>query len=296
MVQQLGLGAAFLLELITCAIAAAVLLYIALPTPPPAPHTGMAADMLAGLQFVLGTKTLRSVFTLQVCGYVAAASLQVLTLPLLLAFTDTRMMGTVLTVSGLGAMVGTGLAGALAKRVRRPARVVAILQLIQGVLMIFSGLQPSVILVLGVAFCFMLVVPTARACREAVWQALAPVDMQGRVLLLLQTLMQAMLPLSGAALGPLADLVFEPLMQEDGAGGHGMLGIVFGSGKGRGVGLLMAVLGVAYIGVASWGLCQRGLRELTLETTLAELKARKGEVKTAETAAGADEYSKKKEK
>jgi DHA3 family macrolide efflux protein-like MFS transporter len=272
-VEALGLSAAFVVELVTCAVAAAALAAVDLPAPPSkGAGAGILSEGLAGLRFVLSTVPLRAMLALQMCGYVSAAGLQVLTMPMLLTFTDAATVGLVLTVSGCGAIVGTALAAALGPRLTRPALAVAVLQTLQGALMVVCALRASTTLVLGVAFVFMLLVPSARACREAVWQALAPADILGRVLVLLQTLMQAMLPLSGALLGPLADGVFEPRLQADGAWSDSV-GAVLGTGPGRGCAALMACMGIISMVVAlSCALC-RPLREITLQAKVPKEKS-----------------------
>ena len=50
--------------------------------------------------------------------------------------------------------------------------------------------------------------------------------------------------------GPLADKVFEPLLRTDGPLA-GSVGMVFGTGQGRGTALLVTAMGIALVGVAA---------------------------------------------
>jgi MFS transporter, DHA3 family, macrolide efflux protein len=190
-------------------------------------------------------------------------------MPLLLAFTDAGKVGMVLTASGFGAMFGAAASTALSPRIDRPVAAIVVLQTVQGLLMIVTSLRASVLFVGCAAFALMLLVPLMRACRLAVWQLLAPASMQGRVLLLLQTLMQAMLPLSAAALGPLADAVFEPCMASDGIWADS-LGLMFGTGRGRGAAVMMALLGVSLILVAVWAATRTTLTALRIDAKKTE--------------------------
>jgi hypothetical protein len=54
-------------------------------------------------------------------------------------------------------------------------------------------------------------------------------------------------PLAYLAAGPLADQVFEPLMQEGGALASTVLGSLLGTGPGRGIGLIYVLSGVLVI-------------------------------------------------
>lgn len=84
------------------------------------------------------------------------------------------------------------------------------------------------------------------------------------MLLLLQTLMQAMLPLSAGALAPLADTVFEPNMREGGAWADS-LGMLFGVGPGRGAAVLMSLLGVGLMLVALWAATRTALISIRID-------------------------------
>eukprot|EP00048_Salpingoeca_helianthica_P020952 m.247897 g.247897 ORF g.247897 m.247897 type:complete len:432 (+) comp54262_c0_seq1:14-1309(+) len=268
-VELYGTRAALIAELVTCAAASLFLLGVAVPNPPEEKKKPLSEELLAGVRFVLSTPLLRAMFVLQIAGYIAAAALQVLTMPLLLAFTDAGMVGLVLTASGCGAMVGAAVSTALSPRIVRPVAAILVLQVVQGLLMIVSSLRASVLFIGCTAFVLMLLVPLLRACRLAVWQLLAPASMQGRVLLLLQTLMQAMLPLSAGVLGPLADSVFEPYMAENGIWADS-LGQVFGTGRGRGAAVMMSVLGVLLIGVAAWAATRTALPALRIDVKKSE--------------------------
>ena len=116
--------AALLVELITCAAAALTLIAVVVPNPPQEERKSTMDELLAGVRFVLSTSLLRAMLVLQVAGFVAAAALQVLTMPLLLTFTDSAMVGLVLTASGCGAIGGAGLSASLSAYIKRPVYAV----------------------------------------------------------------------------------------------------------------------------------------------------------------------------
>jgi hypothetical protein len=84
------------------------------------------------------------------------------------------------------------------------------------------------------------------ACEQAIWQSRVPPDVQGRVFSVKRMIALSMIPLAYLTAGPLADGVFEPLMATTGPLA-GSLGPIMGVGRGRGMGLLISVMGVTVI-------------------------------------------------
>jgi hypothetical protein len=94
-----------------------------------------------------------------------------------------------------------------------------------------------------------------------VWQRKVPLALQGRVFAVRRVTSQAALPLAYALAGPLADGVFEPLMAQ-GGGLAGTLGAVLGVGPGRGVALLLVLLGLMTVTGALVGFMAPRIRRL----------------------------------
>jgi hypothetical protein len=86
------------------------------------------------------------------------------------------------------------------------------------------------------------VIPIANGSSQALWQAKVEPDIQGRVFAVRRVLAQIAGPVAMLMAGPLADRVFEPLLQEDGALAD-TVGAVIGVGPGRGIALLFIILG-----------------------------------------------------
>jgi hypothetical protein len=71
-----------------------------------------------------------------------------------------------------------------------------------------------------------------------------------------------LMPLAYLIVGPLTSRIFEPLLAVDGPLAETALGRVMGVGAGRGIGLLLMLLGVSTMLLVVVALSRRSLREL----------------------------------
>jgi hypothetical protein len=78
---------------------------------------------------------------------------------------------------------------------------------------------------------------------QAIWQAKVAPDVQGRVFAARRLIAQISAPIGMAAVGPLADFVFEPAMRSEGALAR-LFGPLFGTAPGSGMALLMTLVGL----------------------------------------------------
>jgi hypothetical protein len=103
----------------------------------------------------------------------------------------------------------------------------------------------------------------AGALVDAHWRTLIQtkvgLELQGRVLATNRMLALSTMPLGALVAGPLVDGVFEPLMAHDGLLANSV-GALIGSGPGRGIALLMIIMGVLRVILAIVGYGYRPLR------------------------------------
>ena len=97
------------------------------------------------------------------------------------------------------------------------------------------------------AFLGQFILPILNGSNQAIWQAKVAPDVQGRVFAVRRLIAQITAPVATALAGPLADNVFEPAMQPDGALAP-LFGWLVGTGAGAGMGLMFVITGL--IGVA----------------------------------------------
>ena len=165
----------------------------------------------------------------------------VLVFPLILGFADEVAMGNAFTLAGIGMVAGSLLMSAWGGPKRRVNGVLGS-DLILGLALMVLGLRPSITMIVVGGMMAFFVVPIANGSSQALWQAKVEPDLQGRVFAVRRVLAQIAGPIAMIMAGPLADRVFEPLLQEDGALAESV-GSIVGVGPGRGIAFLFIILG-----------------------------------------------------
>jgi MFS family permease len=167
--------------------------------------------------------------------------------PLVLSQHDARAFGLVEMALGIGGFAGGLVASTWGGPQKGRVRIIigGIPLYMSG--MMFAGLRPHPAFpALGLAF-NLFFVAIVQSLSNAIWQSKVAPEVQGRVFSLRYMLAGLINPLAYLIAGPLADQVFEPLMQEGGALANTVLGDLLGVGPGRGIGLICVLSGVMVI-------------------------------------------------
>ncbi|MCL7453341.1 MAG: MFS transporter [Anaerolineae bacterium] len=188
---------------------------------------------------------------------------QVLFTPLVLSFTTAAVLGTILSIGGLGFLGGSLTMSAWGgPKVRVYGIYVSLL--LQGVVLFAAGFPPQVTVLAAAAFLYFFNHPIVNGCSQAIWQSKTAPDVQGRVFAVRRMIAWSSLPLAYLAAGPLADQVFEPLLAEGGALASSV-GQIIGTGEGRGIGLLFIILGIVSLLATAVGILYPRLRQVETE-------------------------------
>lgn len=107
---------------------------------------------------------------------------------------------------------------------------------------IFFTIQPSIILLIIGSLIWMILVPFVEATEQTIIQKVVPPERQGRVFGFAQSIEQAASPVTAFLIGPIAQYLFIPFMTT-GAGVQ-LLGDWYGTGVGRGIGLVFSIAGI----------------------------------------------------
>jgi MFS family permease len=187
----------------------------------------------------------------------------VLLTPLVLSFADAAVYGTVASALGAGLIVGSVVMSVWGGPKRRVYGILTY-GLALGLMLMLEGLRPSALLIGAGVFVTGCFIPVANGCFTPILQSKTPHELQGRVFAAVRLVAWCSAPAAYLAAGPLADKVFGPLLDVGGPLA-GSLGLVMGVGRGRGIGLLLIVAGVATFVVTVTGYYQPRLLNVDAE-------------------------------
>lgn len=264
LLAQLAVAGVIAIDLATFVFAVVTLLLVRVPRPRQtaeglAARPSLASDMLFGWRYVRRRPGL-----IVLLAYFSGLNLVVpmallLTVPLVLAFGTTPELGVVEAVGGAGLLVGSLGMVAWGGPRRKVAGILGAGGLVT-VGLVVAGLRPSIPLIAGGLFVTFVAFPVLGACSQAIWQSKVEPDVQGRVFAVRSMVAQVTVPLGFLLAGPLADRVFTPLLVAGGRLDGGPIGRLLGTGPGRGVGLLLVVMGGAFLLSTLLALASRRLR------------------------------------
>jgi MFS family permease len=166
----------------------------------------------------------------------------VLFTPLVLSFATPVALGTVVSVGGIGMLLGGIVMGAWGGPQRRVNGILGA-SLLSGAALVVGGLRANIPLLAGALFVLFFTGPIANGCSQAIWQVKTAPNVQGKVFSVRRMMALSVTPLSYLMAGPLADNVFEPLLAVNGYLA-GSVGKILGTGPGRGIGLMIIIVGI----------------------------------------------------
>jgi MFS family permease len=184
--------------------------------------------------------------------------------PLVLSFGGPDALGLVQGAMGLGMLLGSVIMSAWGGPKQRMLGLVVFIAL-AAVGMSITGSTMSLVVIGVGSFTLMFFVPFASALSQAVFQTKVAPDVQGRVFAIRGMIAQSIMPLAFLISGPLADGIFEPLMADNGALAATFVGMIFGSGAGRGIGLMFVISGLLLTGASVLAYLNPRIRNLEEE-------------------------------
>ena len=170
------------------------------------------------------------------------AVVSVLATPLVLSFASISVLGTILSLSGIGMLVGS-LVMSTWGGPNRHINAVFGFMFLGGLCILTAGLRPSVPLFTLSAFLFFFCLPIVSGSNQVIFQKKVPFNMQGRIFALNRTIQGVSIPVAYIVAGPLADYFFEPFMASNNLIASSIR-VLIGSGSGRGMGLMFVLMGI----------------------------------------------------
>ena len=215
---------------------------------------------LAGWRYIAARRSLLSLMGFSTVVGLCVGSVEVLFTPVVLGFASVRDLGIVLTVGGCGVVAGSSVMAAWGGPSRTMQAVLGF-TIPLGLALCVGALRPNVVLIAAAAFVFLSCEAMVAASMRSIWQVKVEPGLQGRVLALTTMVNDIAMATAYACAGLVADHFFEPLMRR-GGGLASSVGHLIGTGRGRGVALLVFVLGVVLIASAAGGYLLSSLRRL----------------------------------
>jgi MFS transporter, DHA3 family, macrolide efflux protein len=256
LVAVFKIHAVLLIDVCTFGFSLLTLLFVRFPKPETTPEGKMGQGSLLqeaiyGWTYITSRPGLWGLLIFFAASNFFTGVVSVLVTPLVLAFAPVAVLGTVLTVGGIGMLAGSIVMSVWGGGKRRIYSVLSF-TLLGGVCIVFAGVRPSVVVFFFTAFFYFFGEPLINGSSQAIWQSKIPADIQGRVFAVRRAIAMISLPLAYVVAGPLADL-FESLLAEGGLLASS-IGRFVGVGRGYGIALLFVLIGTLIVvtGIAGY--------------------------------------------
>lgn len=236
-----------LIDCVTYIPALLTVLWVSIPSPAQNADSTQAkrsllSDAAYGWKYIIARRGIFALLLFFAATNFAVTMSNILITPLVLSFTNTVVYGTVLSVTGAGVFAG-GLLMSIWGGPKHRIYGVFLYGVVQGFALIFQGLRPNAVLIGASLFCAAFTAPVVNGSFIPILQSKTAPEVQGRVFAAVRLTSWWSVPIAYVLAGPLSDKVFEPLLKADGALAS-TVGRVTGVGPGRGIGLLLLLLGV----------------------------------------------------
>jgi MFS transporter, DHA3 family, macrolide efflux protein len=242
-----GLQGIALIDFISFLVGALTLMMVHIPNPETQPGAAkekksMLAEAKIGWQFISERRGLLSLLGFFAIINFSFAVARVVFTPMVLRIWDPRALGGILSLGGIGFLLGS-LALTTWGGPKRKTDGVLGFGFLFGAALLMAGISPTLALIGAASLGVMLCIPFINGCSQAIWQAKVPPQLQGRVFAMRLMIAWASAPLAYLLAGAFIDTVFEPAMKEGGALASS-IGQIIGVGPGRGSGLLFVIFGL----------------------------------------------------
>jgi MFS transporter, DHA3 family, macrolide efflux protein len=250
LIEYLKVQGVAIIDFATYLFAVLTLLIIHIPArervhEPSSRKPSLVSETWNGFQYIRDGRGLLSLLILFAVINFSLSFTVVLLTPLVLGFGSPAKLGAVLSMGGIGWLVGGSVVSAWGGPKRR---IVGILGFgaLSGLFVALTGVRSSLTLIglsiFAFHFCYVVVITSDKA----LWQTKVAPNLQGRIFALKRMIIRAMAPLAFIIAGPVTDKIFRPLLAQGGPL-VGKLGWLFGSGNSRGIGLLITILGLLVV-------------------------------------------------
>ncbi|NEP13160.1 MAG: MFS transporter [Symploca sp. SIO2C1] len=230
------------------------LLLIHIPQPDQSSRLGKANpslidDVAYGWQTISSQIVLIVVLVFMALHFFVSGMTNVLINPLILSFSSEASFGAIMSVAGVGMVVGSITMSIWGGEKNRFAALLGFAAL-NGIGLIITGLKPSIPLISFGVFLSFLSLPLILGTNQTIWQTNIDKNVQGRVLSMVGMMTGLAVAFGNLSASPLADSVLEPMLSRGGMLAD-TVGLLLETGEGRGIGFLIVIEGLVVLLVSA---------------------------------------------
>ena len=245
-----------------------MLLFVRIPSPARTVEqarekSSLWKEMRFGWDYIIARKGLLALLVFFMIFNFLSGVIGPLIVPLVLDNWDASTLGFLSTLMGVGMLVGTLVMSAWGGGKRKIFTMLGAF-LLDGLCLAAVCVRISVPLLAVCGFGAMFSGPFTIAASQAIWQAKVAPDVQGRVFAFRRAIAMSASIVAPLLAAPLADYVFKPAMAPGGVL-IPVLGPIIGVGAGRGVGVLISLVGVIIMVTTLIALSVPQLRRVELD-------------------------------
>ena len=187
--------------------------------------------------------------------------IQILIRPMILALSSVKTAGMMESLCAVGLLIGSlwiGIAGIK----KNYSKILAVACFFCGIFMSMTGVNENLTIIGISTFLFFSTLPFMNSCADVLVRVSVPNELQGRVWGLISLITQMGTVAAYIISGVMADYVFEPMFNKNGILVEN-IGMIIGTGKGRGIGfmLILSGMGMLIMAIVIWK--NREIREVS---------------------------------
>ena len=171
--------------------------------------------------------------------------IQILIRPMILALSSVKTAGMMESLCAAGLLIGSlwiGIAGIK----KNYSKILAVACFFCGIFMSMTGVNENLAIIGISTFLFFSTLPFMNSCADVLVRVSVPNELQGRVWGLISLITQMGTVTAYIISGVMADYIFEPMFNKNGLLVEN-IGIIIGTGKGRGIGFMLILSGIGML-------------------------------------------------
>ena len=171
--------------------------------------------------------------------------IQILIRPMILALSSVKTAGMMESLCAAGLLIGSlwiGIAGIK----KNYSKILAVASFFCGIFMSMTGVNKNLAIIGISTFLFFSTLPFMNSCADVLVRVSVPNELQGRVWGLISLITQMGTVTAYIISGVMADYIFEPMFNKNGILVEN-IGMIIGTGKGRGIGFMLILSGIGML-------------------------------------------------